>query len=128
MPKGPQAQKRPADVVSNAVRGMQIATGEAEEDYADEGKDKTAQELGGKAGIARAKSMSKRQRSEIASKAARVRWDKANPRHGFDYLVIDRRVQQSSLLIITGATVARSPLTRSPQDSRLRAFRRIRQV
>ena len=31
MPKGPQGQKRPADVVGNAVRVMQIATGEAEE-------------------------------------------------------------------------------------------------
>lgn len=28
MPKGPKGQKRPADVVSNAVRVMRIATGE----------------------------------------------------------------------------------------------------
>jgi hypothetical protein len=30
MPKGPQGQKRPADVIGNAVHVMQIATGEVE--------------------------------------------------------------------------------------------------
>jgi len=38
MPKGPKGQKRPADVIGNAVRVMQIATGEAEEEYDDDGK------------------------------------------------------------------------------------------
>jgi len=33
MPRGPKGQKRPADVIGNAVRVMQIATGEAEEEY-----------------------------------------------------------------------------------------------
>ena len=42
MPKGPQGQKRPADVIGNAVRVMQIATGEAEEEYEDDGKDPAA--------------------------------------------------------------------------------------
>ena len=37
MPKGPQGQKRPADVIGNAVRVMQIATGEAEEEFEDDG-------------------------------------------------------------------------------------------
>lgn len=32
MPKGPQGQKRPADVIGNAVHVMRIATGEAEEE------------------------------------------------------------------------------------------------
>ncbi len=32
MPKGPQGQKRPADVIGNAVHVMRIATGEIEED------------------------------------------------------------------------------------------------
>jgi hypothetical protein len=32
MPKGPQGQKRPADVIGNAVHVMWIATGEVEED------------------------------------------------------------------------------------------------
>ncbi len=41
MPTGPKGQKRPADVIGNAVRVMQIATGEVEEDTpADDGKDK----------------------------------------------------------------------------------------
>ena len=30
MPKGPKGQKRPADVIGNAVRVMQIATGALE--------------------------------------------------------------------------------------------------
>jgi hypothetical protein len=44
MPKGPKGQKRPADVIGNAVRVMRIATGEAEEEYdtSDEGKDQAA--------------------------------------------------------------------------------------
>jgi hypothetical protein len=33
MPRGPKGQKRPADVIGNAVRVMRIATGEAEEDF-----------------------------------------------------------------------------------------------
>ncbi len=37
MPKGPKGQKRPADVIGNAVRVMQIATVEAEEEYDDDG-------------------------------------------------------------------------------------------
>jgi len=31
MPRGPKGEKRPADVISNAVLVMKIATGEAEE-------------------------------------------------------------------------------------------------
>ena len=40
MPKGPQGQKRPRDVVSNAVKVMRIATGEEEEEYEDDGKNR----------------------------------------------------------------------------------------
>ncbi len=44
---GPKGEKRPAHVIANAVRVMQIATGEAQEDYegqtqTDDGKDKAA--------------------------------------------------------------------------------------
>jgi hypothetical protein len=60
MPKGPKGQKRPVDVIGNAVKVMQIATGEAEEDIDDDGKDKAAQELGRKGGQARAKKLSKK--------------------------------------------------------------------
>ena len=78
MPKGPKGEKRPADVIGNAVRVMEIATGQREEQYdrSDEGKDKAAQALGRKGGEARAKSLSKTQRSEIAKKAAATRWER----------------------------------------------------
>src|SRR6476619_5005277 len=35
MPRGPKGEKRPADVIGNAVRVMRIATGEVEEDLSD---------------------------------------------------------------------------------------------
>jgi hypothetical protein len=53
MPKGPKGEKRPADMIANAVRVVQIATGEVEEDYegqTNDGKDKAAQALGRKGG------------------------------------------------------------------------------
>ena len=31
MPKGPKGEKRPADVIGNAVKAMRIATGEEED-------------------------------------------------------------------------------------------------
>jgi hypothetical protein len=76
MPTGPKGEKRPADVIGNAVRVMQIATGEAEEtrDDKDAGKDKAAQEMGRKGGAARAKNMTPERRAEIARKAAAKRW------------------------------------------------------
>lgn len=77
MPKGPKGQKRPADVVGNAVRVMQIATGEAEEEYeAKEPKNQAAVELGRKGGKARASKLTPEQRAEIARKAAAKRWTK----------------------------------------------------
>ena len=39
MPKGPKAQKRPADMIGNAVKVMRIAAGEETEDIPDDGKD-----------------------------------------------------------------------------------------
>ena len=75
MPKGPKGQKRPADVIGNAVRVMQIATGEAEEEFGDEVvKNQAAVELGRKGGAARAAKLTPEQRSEIAKKAAAGRW------------------------------------------------------
>ena len=54
---------------------MKIATGEAEESgVTEDGKSKAAVELGRKGGLARAKSMSKARRVEIARKAARKLW------------------------------------------------------
>ena len=74
MPKGPKGEKRPADVVGAAVKVMQIATGEIEEDIDDDGKDKAAVELGRKGGQARAKKLSKKRHAEIARQAAKSRW------------------------------------------------------
>jgi len=76
MPKGPRGEKRPADFVGAAVKVMRIATGEEEERVArpDEGKDSAAVALGRKGGKARADSLSKKRRSEIAKKAAKTRW------------------------------------------------------
>ena len=74
MPKGPQGQKRPADVVGNAVKVMRIATGEEEEEYENDGKDPAAKALGTKGGKARAEKLTPERRSEIARKAAVARW------------------------------------------------------
>ena len=38
MPIGPNGEKRPADVIANAVRVMRVATGEAEEEYVNPGQ------------------------------------------------------------------------------------------
>jgi len=76
MPKGPKGQKRPADVIGNAVHVMRIATGEVTETLTDDGKNKAAVELGRKGGEARAANLSKRKRAAIARKAAKARWSK----------------------------------------------------
>ena len=76
MPKGPQGQKRPADVIGNAVKVMRIATGEEEEEYEDDGKDPAAKALGAKGGKARAEKLTPERRSGIARKAAAKRWSK----------------------------------------------------
>jgi hypothetical protein len=77
MPKGPKGQKRPADVIGNAVNVMRILTGEEQEDFAaDDGKDKAAQSLDQRGGKARAAALSKKRRKEIAQAAAAKRWAK----------------------------------------------------
>ena len=53
----PNGERRPADVIGNAVKVMRIATGEEPEDYGSEdAKDPAAKALGKKGGEARAKS------------------------------------------------------------------------
>ena len=77
MPTGRKGQKRPGDVIGNAVKIARIATGEDEEEFpADDGKDKAAQALGRKGGKKRAESMAPERRAEIARKAAEKRWGK----------------------------------------------------
>lgn len=78
MPKGPKGQKRPADVIGNAVKVMRIATGEESDEPSDDGKDKAAQSLGQRGGEARARTLSAKRRKDIAKKAAAKRWAKAD--------------------------------------------------
>jgi hypothetical protein len=74
MPTGPKGQRRPADVIGNAIRVAQIATGEVAEEYvAKPEKNEAAAELGRKGGAARAKAMTPEKRAEIARKAAAKR-------------------------------------------------------
>ena len=76
MPRGPKGEKRPADVIGNAVKVMRIATGEEAETLADEGKNAGAVALGRMGGKARAAGMSAKKRKEIAKRAAESRWKK----------------------------------------------------
>ena len=76
MPRGPKGERRPADVVGNAVKIMRIATGEEPEDYGDAlSKNQAAVELGRAGGKKRAESMTAERRAEIAKKAALKRWE-----------------------------------------------------
>jgi hypothetical protein len=79
MPKGPRGEKRPADVIGNAVHVMRIATGEIDDELVtpeSQGKDPAAAALGRKGGKARAERMSPERRAEIARGAATKRWSK----------------------------------------------------
>lgn len=72
MPTGPNGQKRPADVTSNAVHVMRIATGEIQEDL----KKPSGKVRSGRAGAAaRAAKLSPEARKDIAKKAAAARWE-----------------------------------------------------
>lgn len=78
MPRGPKGEKRPADVIGNAVKVMKIAVGEETEDAAPEdGKNKAAQALGKLGGAARAKVVPAEKRKAIAKSAAMKRWNKS---------------------------------------------------
>jgi len=69
VPKGPNGEKRPADVIGAAVMIAQIATGEIKDNR------KSGRVKSGMAGAkARAKNLTPKQRSEIAQKAAAARW------------------------------------------------------
>lgn len=80
MPKGPKGQKRPADVISNAVKVMKIATGEIEEQLTADGKNAAAVALGRRGGLARAESLSKLRRVQIARSGAIARHKKSSKR------------------------------------------------
>ena len=71
MPQGPNGQKRPADVIGNAVKIARIATGEIE----DTELRQPARRASGFAGAwTRLKATTPQERSEIARVAAESRW------------------------------------------------------
>ena len=76
MPTGPKGERRPADVIGNAVRVMRIATGEEDETLTSDGKNAAAVALGKRGGKARAEGMTAERRAEIAKQAAAKRWTK----------------------------------------------------
>jgi hypothetical protein len=79
MPKGPKGEKRPADVIANAVKIGRIATRQEDEDYdtpEKSGKYPAAVSMGKRGGKARAAGMTPERRVEIAKKAAEKRWRK----------------------------------------------------
>jgi hypothetical protein len=76
MPRGPRGEKRPADVIGNAVKIMRIATGEEAEELPDPGKE-YARRGGRKGGVARATALTPKQRAKIAKAAAKARWKKS---------------------------------------------------
>ena len=75
MPKGPDGQKRPGDVIGAAIMVAKIATGEVEEQP--DGKDH-ARKGGKKGGRARANALTPEQRHEISRLAAQARWKKSD--------------------------------------------------
>lgn len=71
MPKGPNGERRKADVIGNAVLVAQIATGEAKDSaYLAPAKKNS----GAAGGAARSASLSTSERSAIAKRAAAARW------------------------------------------------------
>ena len=66
---GPHGERRPADVIANAVHVMRVATGEAEEEYVDQAKRRG----GLKGGKARAAALTPERRREIAQMGAAER-------------------------------------------------------
>ena len=72
MPKGPNAEKRPADAIGRAVHIAKIATGEIEDER--ESVTSAAAQMGKLGGKARAAAMTPERRAEIAKAAAAKRW------------------------------------------------------
>jgi hypothetical protein len=71
MPKGPQKQKRPADVIGCAITVARIATGELIEEL----QEPSGRVKSGQAGAkVRVSKLTKEERSAIAKKAAATRW------------------------------------------------------
>ena len=68
MPRGPKGEKRPADVIGNAVHVMRIATGEAKDEKVSEGRTSA----GSKGGRSRANHLTPEQRADAASRPSHL--------------------------------------------------------
>ena len=75
MPKGPQGQKRPGDVIGAAIMVAKIATGEVEDTTAAPRPADYHRRGGEKGGASRAAKLAPEERSAIAKKAASARWE-----------------------------------------------------
>ena len=67
---GPHGEKRPADVIENAIHVAKVLTRERAEEYVDEDRRR--------GGFARAENLTPERRRELARKAAEARWSKEN--------------------------------------------------
>lgn len=77
MPKGPKGEKRPADVIGNAVKSMRILTGDEPKDVPRKEAAAAAGRKGGmKGGTNRAAKLTPEERAEAAKLAAQARWRK----------------------------------------------------
>jgi hypothetical protein len=77
MPKGPKGEKRPRDPNQLGKLIVDLSVGEAKEVFADDPpKNEAAAALGRLGGAARAVSLTKKRRAEIARKAAVKRWNR----------------------------------------------------
>lgn len=74
MARGPKGEKRPADVIGNAVHVMRVATGEIEDDQSKTPNRAKGGKVGGRQ---RALNLSDEQRAEAARAAANARWKKS---------------------------------------------------
>lgn len=75
MPKGPKGEKRPADVIGNAITVAKNATGELEDTPAAAPNRAKGGKIGGKN---RAASLSPEDRKRIAISGAKSRWGKSD--------------------------------------------------
>jgi len=78
MARGPKGERRPADVIGNAIHVVRIATGQIEDTTTEDGKNAAAVALGRMGGKARAEGMTAKRRKEIAKKAAKTRWSQSS--------------------------------------------------
>ena len=73
MPRGPKGERRPANVIGNAILVAKIATGEEQ----DTPQSPTRIERARKGAAGRATKLSDEQRADIARVAAQARWKKS---------------------------------------------------